>query len=195
MCVVLCISLGLFLFTFESTQFNATGFIMCLTASIISGLRWSLTQLIAQKDELGMYSLYCSLCIPSSKSGLTLLPPHPTFSTLFSHTFRFWPFQAWSMVLQWFFIREIVRVRVVHASLLLWIIFILNCQHILKLAAVHTLFTIIMLRGNECSSKKKNLKSDYTLNYLFSFNAGPNVWFFKQMSWVFQTLLILFRML
>ncbi|XP_067929952.1 solute carrier family 35 member C2-like isoform X2 [Watersipora subatra] len=52
--VVLCISLGLFLFTFESTQFNATGFIMCLVASIVSGLRWSLTQLIAQKDALGL---------------------------------------------------------------------------------------------------------------------------------------------
>jgi len=30
LCVVLCISLGLFLFTFKSTQFNLIGFLMCL---------------------------------------------------------------------------------------------------------------------------------------------------------------------
>ena len=122
MCVVLCISLGLFLFTFESTQFNATGFIMCLTASIISGLRWSLTQLIAQKDELGMYSLYCSLCIPSSKSGLTLLPPHPTFSTLFSHTFRLWHFkheQWWSFLYVILFGLELYM-HLYHCELLLY---------------------------------------------------------------------------
>lgn len=51
--VVVCISLGLFLFTFKSTHFNVTGFAMCLTASIVSGLRWSLTQLVAQRAELG----------------------------------------------------------------------------------------------------------------------------------------------
>lgn len=51
--MVLCISLGLFLFTYESTQFNLTGFMMCLAASVISGLRWTLTQKVAQKDELG----------------------------------------------------------------------------------------------------------------------------------------------
>ena len=55
--VVLCISIGLFLFTFKSTQFDLTGFLMCLAASGLSGLRWSLTQKVAQKGELGKVSV------------------------------------------------------------------------------------------------------------------------------------------
>ncbi|KAF6022042.1 SLC35C2 [Bugula neritina] len=54
LCVVLCISLGLFLFTFKSTQFNLIGFLMCLAASVTSGLRWGLTQKVAQRGELGL---------------------------------------------------------------------------------------------------------------------------------------------
>lgn len=51
--VVLLISSGLFMFTFESTQFNMEGFIMVLLASFLGGIRWTLTQLLMQKAELG----------------------------------------------------------------------------------------------------------------------------------------------
>ncbi|XP_044066535.1 solute carrier family 35 member C2 isoform X2 [Siniperca chuatsi] len=52
--VVLLIASGLFMFTFESTQFNLEGFIMVLLASFIGGIRWTLTQVLMQKAELGL---------------------------------------------------------------------------------------------------------------------------------------------
>ncbi|KAM9855524.1 solute carrier family 35 member C2-like [Aulostomus maculatus] len=52
--VVLLISSGLFMFTFQSTQFNLEGFIMVLLASFIGGIRWTLTQVLMQKAELGL---------------------------------------------------------------------------------------------------------------------------------------------
>ena len=51
--VVLLIASGLFMFTFKSTQFNMKGFIMVLLASFIGGIRWTLTQVLIQKAELG----------------------------------------------------------------------------------------------------------------------------------------------
>ncbi|XP_044208783.1 solute carrier family 35 member C2 [Thunnus albacares] len=52
--VVLLISCGLFMFTFKSTQFNLEGFTMVLMASFIGGIRWTLTQVLMQKAELGL---------------------------------------------------------------------------------------------------------------------------------------------
>ncbi|KAG7521146.1 hypothetical protein JOB18_043434 [Solea senegalensis] len=52
--VVLLISSGLFMFTYESTQFNLEGFVMVLLASFIGGIRWTLTQILMQKSELGL---------------------------------------------------------------------------------------------------------------------------------------------
>ena len=51
--VVLFISSGLFLFTYHSTQFNLEGFIMVLSASVLSGMRWTLAQIVTQKSEIG----------------------------------------------------------------------------------------------------------------------------------------------
>ena len=51
--IVLLIAAGLFMFTFESTQFNLEGFIMVIVASVISGIRWSCAQILTQKEELG----------------------------------------------------------------------------------------------------------------------------------------------
>ncbi|XP_038131254.1 solute carrier family 35 member C2 [Cyprinodon tularosa] len=52
--VVLLIACGLFMFTYESTQFNMEGFILVLMASFIGGIRWTLTQVLMQKAELGL---------------------------------------------------------------------------------------------------------------------------------------------
>ncbi|CAL8369772.1 unnamed protein product [Lota lota] len=52
--VVVLISSGLFMFTFESTQFNMEGFLMVLLAAFIGGIRWTLTQILMQKAELGL---------------------------------------------------------------------------------------------------------------------------------------------
>lgn len=52
--VVMFISCGLFLFTYHSTQFNLEGFMMVLSASVLSGLRWTLAQIVTQKSEIGL---------------------------------------------------------------------------------------------------------------------------------------------
>lgn len=41
------------MFTFESTQFNLEGFSMVLMASFLGGIRWTLTQVLMQKADLG----------------------------------------------------------------------------------------------------------------------------------------------
>ncbi|XP_043248362.1 solute carrier family 35 member C2 [Colletes gigas] len=55
-CIVVMISGGLFMFTYKSTQFESFGFAICLLASFLSGIRWTMTQLIMQKSKLGMKS-------------------------------------------------------------------------------------------------------------------------------------------
>lgn len=54
--VVLFIAVGLFMFTYHSTQFNGKGFVMVMTASVLSGLRWTLAQVVTQKNELGLHN-------------------------------------------------------------------------------------------------------------------------------------------
>uniref|UniRef100_A0A665VWC2 Sugar phosphate transporter domain-containing protein n=1 Tax=Echeneis naucrates TaxID=173247 RepID=A0A665VWC2_ECHNA len=45
---------GMFMVTFQAQQFNLEGFIMALMASFIGGIRWTLTQVLMQKAELGL---------------------------------------------------------------------------------------------------------------------------------------------
>ena len=52
--IVLLISIGLFMFTFEYTFFNLTGFALVLSASLLSGIRWNTAQLLVQKSQLGL---------------------------------------------------------------------------------------------------------------------------------------------
>ncbi|XP_034941807.1 solute carrier family 35 member C2-like isoform X1 [Chelonus insularis] len=52
--VVVMISGGLIMFTYKSTQFHVLGFSLCLLASLCSGLRWTMAQLIMQKSKLGL---------------------------------------------------------------------------------------------------------------------------------------------
>lgn len=48
------ISIGLFLFTYEATEFNVFGFALLLFASVSSGVRWTCTQMLLQKSKMGM---------------------------------------------------------------------------------------------------------------------------------------------
>ncbi|KAI7817951.1 triose-phosphate transporter family-domain-containing protein [Gamsiella multidivaricata] len=48
------IVIGVILTVAGETQFDMTGFILVLFAAVMSGLRWSLTQMLLQKDQLGM---------------------------------------------------------------------------------------------------------------------------------------------
>lgn len=54
--VVLCIFSGLFMFTYHSTQFNLEGFALVMSASVLAGMRWTLAQLVMQKNELGLHN-------------------------------------------------------------------------------------------------------------------------------------------
>ncbi|KAK3610411.1 hypothetical protein CHS0354_008701 [Potamilus streckersoni] len=54
--VVIFIAAGLFMFTYHSTQFDLTGFLMVMSASLLSGLRWTLAQMVTQKNELGLHN-------------------------------------------------------------------------------------------------------------------------------------------
>ncbi|GJJ73563.1 solute carrier family 35, member C2 [Entomortierella parvispora] len=48
------IVVGVILTVAGETQFDMTGFMLVLLAAVMSGLRWSLTQMLLQKDQLGM---------------------------------------------------------------------------------------------------------------------------------------------
>ena len=52
--IVLCISCGLLLFTYHSTEFHLFGFLLVMMASISAGLRWTTAQKVTQKKELGL---------------------------------------------------------------------------------------------------------------------------------------------
>ncbi|KAG0244797.1 Triose-phosphate Transporter [Actinomortierella wolfii] len=52
--IIFVIVIGVVLTVAGETQFDPTGFILVLMAAVMSGLRWSLTQMLLQKDDLGM---------------------------------------------------------------------------------------------------------------------------------------------
>ncbi|CAK9295042.1 unnamed protein product [Gordionus sp. m RMFG-2023] len=51
---VLLIAIGLFLFTYHSTQFNWKGFILVMIAAMVGGVRWSLAQLVTQHKKFAI---------------------------------------------------------------------------------------------------------------------------------------------
>lgn len=51
---VLFIGGGLFLFTYESEQFDLSGFLLALLASVMGGIRWTTAQMVMQKKDLGL---------------------------------------------------------------------------------------------------------------------------------------------
>ena len=42
------------MFVYHSTSFHAFGFTLCLTASFLSGARWTISQKVVQKSKLGL---------------------------------------------------------------------------------------------------------------------------------------------
>ncbi|XP_011189014.2 solute carrier family 35 member C2 [Zeugodacus cucurbitae] len=54
--IVGLIAMGLFMFTYESAEFNTRGFIFLLLASLSSGIRWSFAQFVMQKSKLGLHN-------------------------------------------------------------------------------------------------------------------------------------------
>ena len=49
--IITVISFGVILTVAGETKFNLTGFLLVLGAAVVSGLRWSLTQMLLQREE------------------------------------------------------------------------------------------------------------------------------------------------
>ncbi|KAG3263511.1 solute carrier family 35 member C2 isoform X1 [Ictidomys tridecemlineatus] len=80
--VVLLIAGGLFMFTYKSTQFNVKGFSLVLGASFIGGIRWTLTQMLLQKAELGLQNPIDSMFHLQPLMFLGLFPLFAIFEAL-----------------------------------------------------------------------------------------------------------------
>ncbi|KAK9405097.1 solute carrier family 35 member C2 [Crotalus adamanteus] len=80
--VVLLISVGLFLFTYKSTQFDTEGFVMVLGASFLGGIRWTRTQILLQKDELGLQNPIDTMFHLQPAMFLSLFPLFAVFEGL-----------------------------------------------------------------------------------------------------------------
>jgi len=72
--IVSMIGFGLTMFTYKSTDFNVLGFLMVLCASFLSGIRWTLSQLIMQKSSLGLSNPIDMIFHIQPIMILTLLP-------------------------------------------------------------------------------------------------------------------------
>lgn len=91
--VVVMISGGLVLFTYQATQFNLAGFIMVMSASFLSGLRWTLSQMVIQRSEMGLSNPIDMIYHIQPWMILTLLPFSFGFEgldlALTRHAFRY----------------------------------------------------------------------------------------------------------
>uniref|UniRef100_A0A8C5RLR6 Solute carrier family 35 member C2 n=1 Tax=Laticauda laticaudata TaxID=8630 RepID=A0A8C5RLR6_LATLA len=80
--VVLLIAGGLFLFTYKATQFEAEGFAMVLGASFLGGVRWTRTQILLQKEELGLQNPIDTMFHLQPAMFLSLFPLFAVFEGL-----------------------------------------------------------------------------------------------------------------
>lgn len=70
--VIALIVIGVVLMVATETQFVFSGFILCLSASAMSGLRWSLTQLLLKNKKMGMNNPAATLFWLSPIMAVTL---------------------------------------------------------------------------------------------------------------------------
>ncbi|GAA5960198.1 hypothetical protein JCM21900_000438 [Sporobolomyces salmonicolor] len=70
--IILIITSGVILMVSTETQFNFAGMVEVLTASALGGLRWSLTQLLLDKESMGMGNPIATLFWLAPIMGVTL---------------------------------------------------------------------------------------------------------------------------
>ncbi|BFZ12772.1 hypothetical protein BsWGS_15811 [Bradybaena similaris] len=98
--VVLLIVSGLMMFTYHSTQFNTTGFILVMTASVLAGLRWTLAQVLLQKDKIGLHNPLDMMYHIQPWMMLALLPLCAGVEGIFvSTTDQYFRFSDWSVLM------------------------------------------------------------------------------------------------
>ncbi|ORX90031.1 TPT-domain-containing protein [Basidiobolus meristosporus CBS 931.73] len=54
--IILIISIGVLLMVVSETSFVLVGFIQVMTAALLGGLRWSLTQILLKKESMGLHN-------------------------------------------------------------------------------------------------------------------------------------------
>lgn len=59
--IILVISLGVMLTVAKSAEFNFWGFIFVMLAAIMSGFRWTVTQILLQKEEYGLTNPFATM--------------------------------------------------------------------------------------------------------------------------------------
>ncbi|KAL6594164.1 TPT-domain-containing protein, partial [Neocallimastix californiae] len=52
--IIIIIVFGVFIMVMEETEFNLFGFLEVVIATVLGGLRWSMTQILLQKESLGL---------------------------------------------------------------------------------------------------------------------------------------------
>lgn len=59
--IIVVISLGVMLTVAKETEFELLGFILVLLATVMSGFRWTVTQLLLQKEEYGLNNPFAAM--------------------------------------------------------------------------------------------------------------------------------------
>ncbi|KAG0738695.1 hypothetical protein G6F57_012159 [Rhizopus arrhizus] len=81
--IIVIMVTGVVLTVEGETKFDGVGFSLVLTASIISGLRWSMTQLLLQHEQLGIDNPIATLYYLSPVMFITMLTLSLTFESPF----------------------------------------------------------------------------------------------------------------
>ncbi|KAI8375789.1 triose-phosphate transporter family-domain-containing protein [Blakeslea trispora] len=79
--IIVVMVTGVILTVEGETKYDALGFSLVLTASIVSGLRWSMTQLLLQYENMGINNPIATLYYLSPVMFITML----TLSLIFEH--------------------------------------------------------------------------------------------------------------
>jgi solute carrier family 35 protein C2 len=70
--VITIITAGVIMMVSSETQFHLVGMMQVLTASCLSGLRWSLTQILLDKESMGMNNPFATLFWLAPIMGISL---------------------------------------------------------------------------------------------------------------------------
>lgn len=79
--IIIVMVAGVILTVEGETKFDTLGFSLVLVASIVSGLRWSMTQLLLQHEHMGISNPIATLYYLSPVMFVTML----TLSLIFEH--------------------------------------------------------------------------------------------------------------
>ncbi|XP_050570012.1 solute carrier family 35 member C2 isoform X2 [Cygnus atratus] len=163
--VVLLIAGGLFMFTYKSTQFNTQGFMLVLCASFLGGIRWTLTQILMQKAELGLQNPIDIMFHLQPLMFLVLFPLFAVFEGLpLSVSEKLFHFHEAGMLLCLEICILLLATRLLgdHLSLLNWLGFAVCLSGI----SLHVILKAINTKGEKTLNLNEEASSDPDLELL-----------------------------